>query len=398
MPSSDRGIRILTIADIPVKIDMSWFIILVFVTWNLAMDYFPNQFEGETYLFYWAIGALTSLFLFSSILLHEAGHSVAARFFGINIKDITLFIFGGVAIMEEDPGNPGQELIIAAAGPFMSLILALFYRALSTIVLSNYGFNIISSMFDYIVIVNIGIIVFNLMPGLPLDGGRILRAILWKINGNIRKSTSIASTTGKIIGFILMAIGFIEIILHILSGFWLILIGIFLIQAAKMSYESVFISSLIGNLKVSDALSSNNLRIKSDTTVHTAAREYFMKHPHKGYPVIKTNPETKTGEEGNNSEENYTVIGFVTLNDLLSIPKKEWESTNLEELIIKKKLRWYKTEPDTEAKQALILMKNTGESNLIVMKDEKLVGIISYQDIMNLVDLRLALEEQVEKE
>jgi Zn-dependent protease len=401
MLSADRGIRILTVADIPVKIDQSWFIILVLVTWNLAMDYFPNQFEGETYLFYWAIGALTSLFLFSSILLHEASHSVAARYSGIKIKEITLFIFGGVALMEEDPKTPGQELFIAAAGPVMSLVLAGFYGALYSVVLSSFGFNIITAMFNYIVIVNIGIIVFNLMPGLPLDGGRILRAILWKIYGNVRKATSIAATAGKVIGFILMAIGFVEIILHILSGFWLILIGIFLIQAARMSYESVFISSLIGNATVKDALTPNPVTIMAETSIHDAAREFFMKHPYKGYPVIKEiipdNPDDLKNPPEEAVKSKFQVIGFVTLNDLLSISKKEWEKVRIEELIIRKKIRWFKTESQSTAMDALRIMKENGVNSVVVLDNGELTGIVSHHDIMNLVSVRLALEEQVDK-
>ncbi len=230
---------LLRLFGIPIRIDASWLIIAALVSWSLARGYFPFTAPGFSPTMYWIMGLLAALLLFSCVLLHELGHALTAQRFGIPVTGITLFIFGGVAQIGRDPHRPSVELVVAAAGPLVSAILAGSCLVLSQQLASQGDSYVISAaILRYLAFINTAIILFNLLPGFPLDGGRIARAIIWMITGSFRTATRIASQLGLLLGLGLFGLGVWSIIKGAwVSGLWYFLLGTFLRNAALASYR-----------------------------------------------------------------------------------------------------------------------------------------------------------------
>jgi len=217
-----------------IKLDSSWLFIAALITWSLATRFFPSMLPHLSPLNYWLLGALGALGFFISILLHEMGHSVVARNYGIPIKGITLFIFGGVAELGHNPQTPKQEFMVAAAGPFVSFLLGLLFFGLAGLVKSTELSIQIYAVFRYLFFINIVLAIFNLLPAFPLDGGRIFRAILWKGFKDYAKATRWAAQTGMFFAYAMMTLGAWDIFKgHYISGLWWFFIAMFLHNAAK---------------------------------------------------------------------------------------------------------------------------------------------------------------------
>lgn len=234
-----KPLRIGKIFGIDIIIDSSWFIIFIIVIWSLATSYFPRAIPGQSSVLYWLLGVLASLMLFTSVLAHELAHSLVARRFKISVKKITLLLLGGIAWMEENPKSPKAEFLIAAAGPFASIFLAAIFFILAKFVVI--GIPPLMILLWYLSLMNFILAVFNVVVfGYPTDGGRILRAIVWKITGNELKSAKIASVTGQISGTLMIFYG-VYLYLHFsnFGGLWLVLIGFFLFSAAKGGYTQI---------------------------------------------------------------------------------------------------------------------------------------------------------------
>lgn len=232
---------LIRIAGIPLYIDRSWFVILLLVTWTLATGYFPSSYQGLHVLTYWGMGAVSAVLLFVCVVLHELGHSLMAMQFGIPVASVTLFIFGGVAQITQEPKRPLIELAIALAGPLVSLAIAMgcFYLA-DHLPLETIPQVVVFAIIRYLAVINTVILIFNMLPGFPLDGGRILRAVLWGVGGNFRKATRWASLSGLVLSWIMIGFG-IWTLLHgrWVGGLWYILLGSFLRNAAKAQARRV---------------------------------------------------------------------------------------------------------------------------------------------------------------
>lgn len=217
-----------------VKLDSSWLFIAALITWSLATRWFPSSLPYSSPITYWLMGALGAGGFFLSILLHEMGHSVVARNYGIPIRGITLFIFGGVAELGHNPQTPKQEFMVAAAGPCVSFLLGLLFFGLAGLVQSTDISRPVYAVLNYLFIINIVLAIFNLVPAFPLDGGRIFRAALWKAFNDYGKATRWAAKTGMFFAYALMAWGAWDIFLgNYISGMWSFFIAIFLHNAAK---------------------------------------------------------------------------------------------------------------------------------------------------------------------
>jgi Zn-dependent protease len=224
--------------DIPIRIDTSWFFIVAFVSWTLAHGYFPETYPGFDNLTYWGMGVTAALLLFVCVLLHELGHSLVAQAAGIPVRDVTLFIFGGVAQISEEPRRPMTELKIALAGPVVSVAIAAACFWMSSILsVTTTPQFALWAILQYLAIINTGILLFNLLPGFPLDGGRVLRAILWAVSGSLRKATRITSLMGAVLGGGLLVWGLFMVLKGSwFAGAWNIMLGFFLRDAAHASY------------------------------------------------------------------------------------------------------------------------------------------------------------------
>jgi len=227
-----KTIYIGKVFGIPIDVDYSWFFIFILLSWLLAANYFPVHYPGWAALSYWLLGCFTALFLFVSVLLHELGHSLVARYFKIPVQNIVLLIFGGISQFKRNPKNALQEFWVALAGPLVNIILwAVFYYAAPLVK----PFAMLSAFFKYLAYINLILAVFNLIPGFPLDGGKVLLAVVWSFNHNLRKATIIAANVGRLFAFLFIFWGAMSILTgNIYDGLWLIFIGWFLESAASV--------------------------------------------------------------------------------------------------------------------------------------------------------------------
>jgi Zn-dependent protease/predicted transcriptional regulator len=383
---TNKGLKIFTVSDIPVRVDWSWIIIFILVTWSLAGVYFPLEFPGRSVALYWGLGAISALLLFVSILLHEISHSVVAKKTGLPVSDITLFIFGGVSQMTEEPEDPVQEFKIAAAGPLVSLILVFVFWGLAVLLQTYTGFQPAVLIFNYLAIVNGVILAFNLFPGLPLDGGRIFRAILWKITGSLKQSTKVASWIGSGFGIFLIAAGFFLVLAGNFGGLWFVIIGFFLYQAARVAYENLYLTRILADVSIKEVMSENPITVPANISIAQLVKEYFMKHPYRGYPVV----EFGAGEKIEGAEPGQ-VRGFITLNDVINIDRDRWESITVQDVINTQHLSCPRIDAESNLKDSLREMLENGHPCLVVTENENLKGVVSRQDIMNMIAVRSQL-------
>jgi len=368
-----RSIHIGKILGIPIDINYSWFIIFGLITWTLAMGYFPSVLPHEEGIVYWLMAIISAVFLFASLLLHELSHSFIAIKNSIPIKGITLFVFGGIAHISEEPKDPGTELKMAIAGPICSITISLCFFFLARL-LPYIGSPLpLIAIAGYISIINLIIAIFNLIPGFPLDGGRILRSTLWKYMNDIKKATRIASGIGKGFAFFLIGVGFLYLFLGaLLSGVWLILIGIFLQEAAESSYQQMMLQRTLTGTKVHEIMSGNVVTVSEDMPLDFVIDNYFFKYRFTSFPVI-------------NSAE--SLSGLVTLHNVKDIPKQKWNSTYIREAMIPLNADLI-VGPDLEVFNALRKMIRNKVGRLIVVEDHKLVGFLSQRDVMRLFEVK----------
>jgi len=260
----NRGIVLGKVWGILIEIDFSWFWIFLLVSWSLGFGVFPELLPGFSTLLQVSIGILAALFLFVSVLAHEMAHSLVARKFGLPVEKITLFLFGGISNLSDEPSTPKVEFFLAAAGPALSLVLAASFWAISLFPQSQP----LQALFSTLGLINFSLAIFNLLPGYPLDGGRILRSILWATSKNLDRSTYWAAIGGQFIAGLIIGLGALQMILSFaLSGLWLILIGFYLFRNAKASYEAYLLISELRDKSVSDLASSNFLAVESSASI-----------------------------------------------------------------------------------------------------------------------------------
>jgi Zn-dependent protease/CBS domain-containing protein len=372
----NANVRLFRLWGIPVEINASWVLVLVFMTWTFATNYypfyFPETFSGAEL---WILGFLTAIFLFLSILMHEFSHSIVAVKSGIPIKKITLFMFGGVARMERDVESPLDELKTAAAGPAMTVLLVGVFFALSRIFERS---TIPHALVYSLMRINMVVLVFNMIPGFPLDGGRILRAGLWYRSGNFIRATRIASGVGKVFAVFLVLLGFLYIFLgSFIGGLWMIFIGFFLHQAAQSGYMTAALKESIAHLRVSDIMRTGVVTVAAGTTLRTLVDEYFLKHHFNAYPVL---------HEGR-------LIGIVSLADVKRVDREDWSHVTVER-VMRDDVAGFALHPYDQADRVVDLIMRKGIGRLPVLDDTgAVVGIVTRGDLMEALKLLATLGE-----
>ena len=281
-----KGIKLFKVLGIQVSLDYTWFIVLVLFSWSLAYGYFPMKNPGFGTGTYLAMGIISALMLFACVLVHELSHSYTANRLGMDIHEITLFIFGGVARLTKEPEDGATELKIAIAGPVASLVLAaLFYGASRAIDPETYP--LLKSVLSYLAFINFMLLAFNMIPGFPLDGGRVFRAIWWMKTGDIDRATKIASSIGKGFAVFLIAMGLIQIFMgNFVGGLWFVFIGVFVQQAAEGGYQQIVIKKALEGLKVKDLMSKPVITVEGSMSISEAVEEFFFKFHHAAFPVM----------------------------------------------------------------------------------------------------------------
>ena len=372
-----RSFRLTTLFNIPVEINFSWFIILGLVVFTLARGYFPYTNPELDPAAHWIMALIAAFLLFASLLAHELSHSLVAKRHKIPIHGITLFVFGGVAHMEKEPSSPGVEFKMAIAGPIMSFSLAFLFLGL-TQAFYNLGLpKAVLSITNYLFILNLVVGIFNLIPGFPLDGGRVLRAALWSYYKDIKKATAIASGFGKGFAFFLIAVGFLNLFTGaIIAGIWFIFIGLFLQEAAEVSYRQVVLKKILAGTKVENFMTKEVITVPAEIALDKLVNEYFFRFRHASFPVV----------------EDDTILGLATLHDIKEIPRDKWKDKMAKDIMLPmgKQLVISK---HADAMDALTKMARNNVGRLLVIEDSKLIGIISQRDIMRLFEFKSEIGE-----
>jgi Zn-dependent protease/predicted transcriptional regulator len=370
-----KSMNLFKIFGFQFKVDLSWIFIAALVTWSLAVGFFPHVLEGLQPLDYWKLAIIGAFGLFFSILFHEFWHSLVARKFGVHVKGITLFIFGGVAEMQQDPKTPKSEFWIAIAGPLASLFLALtFYLTYQSGMRIGMGEALVS-VFMYLALINVILAVFNLIPAFPMDGGRILRAALWKFKKDQRWATRIASNLGMTFGLVLIGLGLLNILTgNLVGGFWYALIGMFIRFAAKNSYQQLAIKSALAGESVR-ALMKKPVTVSGGITLQELVEEFVYKYHHKMFPVV----------------DGQHVQGCVTTRQVGEVHRENWPKITVEE-VMKKCAADNVVSPDEDIVQVLSKMNSSGLSRMMVLENHQLVGIVSLKDILGFMTARMELQ------
>lgn len=344
------------------------------VAWSLAVGVFPAEVPGLTPATYWSMGVGGVVVLFVSIVVHEFFHSLVARRYHIHMRGITLFIFGGVAEMENEPPNAKSEFLMAAAGPASSLaISALGYAVLAVaggLAAAPRG------VLWYLAYINLILALFNCVPAFPLDGGRMLRSALWHFRGDLRSATRTAAWFGRGFGLLLIALGVLAVInAEIVGGIWFILIGMFVRNAAAASYQQVLLRQALEGEPVRRFMHTDPIRVPGGITVQQLVDDFVYRHHHKLYPVI----------------DDARLAGCVTIEQVKAVPRAEWAARTVTELATSCSPD-VTIGPDADALAALAKMRRGGKSRLLVVEGDRLLGILTLRDLLDFFALKVDLE------
>jgi Zn-dependent protease len=357
------------------RVHYTWFIIFILITGSLSWQFFPDSFPGWSWWQYWVVGAATSLIFFASVVAHELAHSLVGRTGGITIKSITLFIFGGVAHMSGEANRPGAELKMAVAGPVCSLVIGGLFGLVWFL---NRGANIyVAAMFGWLALVNLSLAVFNLIPGFPLDGGRVFRSLLWRFSGKYLPSTRIATWLGRIVGYLFVLGGLLStVFLHDwLSGIWLVLIGWFLENAASESYQQAKLRNDLQGFSASQVMTSDYALVPADIRINQLVQELIFAGGRDYFLVMN---------EGK-------LTGILTLDDIKAIPQRHWPDIQVKDVMTEvDEIRLARPEQN-----ALSIMEQMDEDDLDrmpVADDGRVVGAVSRDNLARFLRVRSELK------
>ena len=361
------SITIGKVLGIPIGLDFSWFLIFALITWMLASSYFPAEFHNWSTTLYWSVGAVTSILLFLSVMLHEFGHSVVAQYYKIPVKSIALFIFGGVASIASEPPSPIAEFWIALAGPLVSLALAGIFRLIEPL---SGGIAPIFALAKYLAYINFLLVAFNIIPGFPLDGGRIFRAIVWGITKNLRKATLIAANTGRLIAFVFILLGVWQILGgSFVDGIWIAFIGWFLESAANSQVQQQHVQDLLSGHTVSQAISFNYTIIPESFNLEQLASRHLLEEGRR-FLIVE-----------DNENDDGKILGMVTPSEVASVPQEAWGHTQVSQVMIPKN-RLHLVDPDDDLWKVMASMDQDGVKQVPVVKDGQVLGVLSHGGIV----------------
>jgi len=375
-----KRFKLFRLMGFDVHIDLSWFIIAILITWSLGGQngLFSIFYPDLTPAVRWSMGVAGALGLFASIVLHELGHSLVARRFGMPMRGITLFIFGGVAEMSDEPPSAKAEFWVAIGGPIVSVVLAvgcygLFLASAGTAVPIG-----VSGVLWYLGLVNGLVVMFNMIPAFPLDGGRVLRSALWHVKGSLRWATRITSSLGSGFGMFLILVGVLSVISgNFIGGIWQFLLGMFLRGAAQMSYQQVVLRRALEGEPVERFIRRDLHTVTPSTTVGDFIENYLYEHHHKLYPVVE-------GDE---------LRGCVTVQDVKKVPREEWGNRTVGD-ITEACSEENTISSDLDTMKALSKLQRANKSRVMVVDDGKLEGMLALKDLMNFIALKVELEEE----
>ena len=364
-----------SIAGIRIALHPSWLVIAFLVTYSLAVGELPGSFPGWDRPLYWIVGGAVAALFFASVLAHELSHALVARRFGVKVRDITLFIFGGAASLEGDTRRPRDEALIAAAGPLTSLAIGAGLWGIGVFM----GQPQVAALVGWLAFINISLGVFNLIPGFPMDGGRILRALLWRIRGDEFAATRIAAAVGRGFGYLLVAIGVLVAFQGgaLFSGIWLALIGWFLSSAAESAVVQMSVQRSLRGVKVRDVMEEEPPSVSPNETIAELVNERLMRGEHRSFLV---------------RHDDGGLAGIVTLSDVRRVPREDWPTARVTD-IMTRFADVATVGPEDPVEGALELLQQREVNQLPVVTDQgrTVVGLLTRAGILRMIDARMKL-------
>lgn len=363
-----NSIKLFTIRGIEVGVHYSWLIIFALLTWSLSVYQFPAELRGRPQLEYWILGVITTLLLFASVLIHELAHSFVAKARGLDARSITLFIFGGVSNLTGEPKSPSTEFLVAVVGPITSFALAAIAFGIATVVDERR----IAAVASYLFIINASLGIFNLIPGFPLDGGRVLRSILWRTTRSIRRATDWAANVSKVVAWLMFAVGiFLVVQGDIINGVWLGAIAYFLHSAASQSAQQMVLEAKLGKVQVRDVARPVEVTVMPGTSVAELVEGYMLPRNLRAVPVT----------------DNTRLVGIVTVGDVMRVPLERRAGTAVAEVMSGFE-HLYTVTADSRALDAVELLEEHDLEQVPVLDNGQLVGMLSRADVMRQLQMR----------
>jgi Zn-dependent protease/predicted transcriptional regulator len=368
-----KGIQLFRLAGIQIIIDYSWFVIFLLVVSTMAESYFPSVQGQFNTAQYWLMGLCAAILFFVSVLLHELAHSFVAIKHGLKVTVIRLFIFGGLAQVSSEPESGRHEFLIALAGPAASLFLGVGFGFL-------YGFLLLSGrtgpaaeVARYLAAANVLLAIFNMIPGFPLDGGRILRAILWDRWANLTRATKVVSQIGNSFALFMIFLGILLFILaqSLITGLWFVLIGLFMRQSAAGSYQAVVIRESLAGVQIRQVMKENAVTVDWLTPLEELVNDYIHKHQFAGLPVFNR------GE----------LVGMVSLDNVKTVPKELWMFKQVRDIMTPIE-QVVHAAPSDDATETFRRMVAEDLSSMPVIEGGKLIGMVSRRDLLDLFKIR----------
>jgi Zn-dependent protease/CBS domain-containing protein len=366
-----------TFMGFKVRANVSWLLLALLVMWSLAAGFFPAVYPELAQGVYWSLALAGTVGLFFSLLFHEFSHSLVARYRGMTISGITLFLFGGVAEMQAEPPDPVSEFWIAIAGPISSVLLAGVFYGLAVLLEAQALPAHIVGVFSYLGFINIVLAAFNMVPGFPLDGGRVLRAALWHWKGDIHWATRWASGVGQAFGLVLVGLGILAVLAgNIVGGMWWFLIGLFVRGAASASYQQLLAQRALKGEKVRRFMVKEPVTVPPEATIHEFVEDYLYKHDFDVFPITR---------EGR-------LVGCASLRQAKAVPRERWDEVRIAD-ICESCGDSNTVDAASDANEALAKMQEGRNGRLMVTENNRLVGILTLKDLLRYLQMRTELEQ-----
>lgn len=372
---SSTSIKLFQVAGIRLSIDFSWFIVFALVLFALSAGYLPRTFPGQDPRVYWLAGLVATFLFFASVVVHELSHSLVALRHGIAIPEITLFIFGGVSRLAEEPKDPKTEFKIAIVGPLSSFVLAGLFAALRTL-LAGLSPSLVVVVVGYLAWINLALGIFNLIPGFPLDGGRILRALWWWRTGSLTRATKMATDIGKGFALALMILGGLQIFAGaLINGLWFLFIGMFLRGMSIQGYEELIIRKSLEGVRVREVMVQQVVSVPPDLNLSQLVHDYFLHYAFRGFPVLADG----------------RVLGVVSVTGVRQVPREEQAQRTVQEIM----------EPlgeemlisgEASLAEALQKMSRENQDRLLVLEGGRLAGLVTKTGLLRFVQIKQILE------
>ncbi len=378
MPFLGRERTLFRLFGLPIKADLSWLFLVGLVILSLAEGYFPSKLGlKQQWYVYWGLAVLGAIALFASLIVHELCHSLVARKTGMPVSGITLFIFGGVSQLEDEPPTALTEFFMAIVGPLSSVVLGVVFLVVWLVGTQLHWSLAFRALVGYLSFINFLLAAFNMLPAFPLDGGRVLRSILWGITSSMRTATNVAVQIGSLFGLGMIIVGVIELFYgQVIEGIWLAVIGFFLRQAAMGSLQMVVMRQQLSGDKVRRFMTTDVVTVPLDMTVQTFVDNFVFHHRFNYYPVV---------------DANGTFVGLLSARAPRSVQTDQWPVTPVSSVMTPADPSMT-LDPETDAVDALSMLRVRPEHRAVVVQDNRPIGIVSLRDLLAFLALKIDLE------